>query len=373
MRALRLRGFRLEAALTRALAAGVRLRRAKRTARREIAVLTPDPDALRALAEESGIAVRDEGERGLGRWIKKFKRRWTLLPGLILGLWLIAAFSARMWVIRIEAAPQGELDGAARAHIAALLEDMDIVPGSSRPDTRALSAQLAAQCPELSYVSARLTGARLLISAQSAGPQPEIYDPRAERDLTASRDGIVWKVNVAAGQAAVKPGDTVRRGDILILGQEKGPGGEIKGVRALGTVTARAWSQAEASAPLIARETAYTGRVRASARLVGPLFEAELSRCEPFAMCETETRRYKVVGLFLPAYVERTEYRETEVRLRREDPQALESRLRAQALSEAAEGAENDILRVWTRTETSEGRMRVRAVIEYTAQIASEK
>ena len=176
MRALRLRGFRLEAALTRALAAGVRLRRAKRTARREIAVLTPDPDALRALAEESGIAVRDEGERGLGRWIKKFKRRWTLLPGLILGLWLIAAFSARMWVIRIEAAPQGELDGAARVHIAALLEDMDIVPGSSRPDTRALSSQLAAQCPELSYVSARLTGARLLISAQSAGPQPEIYD-----------------------------------------------------------------------------------------------------------------------------------------------------------------------------------------------------
>ena len=371
MRRMLLQGFHLETLLSRALSSGVRLRSVRRVGPRRMRLAASDPRSLSALAERYGVACHDLGPTGLSVLADLLRRRWTLLPAVLLSLFLLLSFSSRVWIVDVESA-EGGLSPGLRADVLARMADLGVRPGVVSPDPALLSARLAAACPNLSYVAVHRQGVRLWALVKESGDSPHIYDPRRERDLVADRDGMILSVNVLTGRAAVKPGDTVMRGQPLILGQERGEGDQILGVRALGTVYARAWSEAEASSPLLRAEDVYTGRIRQWSRLVTPFFEVPLTEADPFPRCGTVTRRQSAVGLFVPVCIETTLCREKASRQVKEDPLALSRRLRQEALSSAQRRAPGPILRVWTHTAIQDGQMTVRSVIEYSAQIASD-
>jgi hypothetical protein len=99
---------------------------------------------------------------------------------------------------------------------------MGIRPGISRRiDAGLIAQQLLAEDHRYSYVGAKLQGVRLLVEAVPEAPAPALYDVDAPRDLVCAMDGIVVSAVVRSGALCVKPGDAVRRGQVLIRGEEQ--------------------------------------------------------------------------------------------------------------------------------------------------------
>jgi len=96
--------------------------------------------------------------------------------------------------------------------------------------------------------------------------KPELVDDKVLGDVVARAPGLVTDLSVLEGEAAVKEGDTVLAGELLIAGNIhiEGPEyGEVdlgwRRVKANGLIYARTWRTLEAEIPLEARVKSYTG------------------------------------------------------------------------------------------------------------------
>ncbi|HHX75650.1 MAG TPA: sporulation protein YqfD, partial [Firmicutes bacterium] len=135
-----------------------------------------------------------------------------------------------------------------------------------RLDTDAVANRMLIAEPKLEWVGLQLEGTRLIIKVVEA-KQPEL-ELQGPADLVAAKDGLVTDVLVIMGEARVKPGDTVRRGQVLIEGVlrpetpwgEPSAGKEPIPVRARGEVIARVWYEGYGEASLIDTIHVRTGK-----------------------------------------------------------------------------------------------------------------
>ena len=126
--------------------------------------------------------------------------------------------------------------------------EVGLYPGVQRRnvDRHEVQKALLLRIDELSWATVRMSGTMAVIEATlRMGLDPSSTRPG---DVVAARDGIVERMMVLSGHALVAPGDTVKRGDILISGfippddpahRQMLEAGEPPYVRAEGIVTAR--------------------------------------------------------------------------------------------------------------------------------------
>ena len=222
---------------------------------------------LLALCRRFGLDAAVTGRRG-GSALRRFiERRATLAAGIAVAVALCTLFLTRLWIVDI--AFTGER--ASLGDTAALSQSLDalgIHPGMARDiDTGLIAQQLLATNRRYSYVGARLQGVRLLVEAVPEVPAPALYDVDAARDLVCARDGIVVSAIVRSGALCVKPGDAVRRGQVLIRGEEQATQEETRPIAALGEVVVRSWFTGEARLPLTQASTVDTGQRSTGAKL----------------------------------------------------------------------------------------------------------
>ena len=380
---LRVEGLRLERLLERALAQGASFSHVEREGPRAMVFETGERGArvLRELCQRHSLRLEIQRVTGLNALKRFCLRRWTLLPGLALCALLLCAYTQHIW--RVDVAFVGERAAAFdSAAVLEMLSEMGIRPGMPvrDVDTERIELTLAAESEEFSFVGARVQGVRLLVEVAPSLEAPEVYDLENARDLVAACDGIIVSVNAQSGVAAVKPGDTVRKGDVLIRGEERASAEETRGVAALGEVVARTWVEAEAEAELSRIERVYTGRTSTDSVLRLLDWSWPLSPGEAFAVCEAEVEYLPVGGLFLPLMIERTIYAEYEERAVPLDENAVREALSEQAFALAeleinALGANSlQIVDKWIDySMIEEGRLRARAVLEVHRDIAATR
>ena len=165
---------------------------------------------------------------------------------------------------------------------------------------------------------------------------PEL-DSGQPGDLVASRDGVVETIEVFAGTAAVRPGDIVRKGQVLIRGQERGRDETVNAVQARGSVTARCWRTVRVRVPLNQVKSWETGRETVVMQLCTPWFQfpVETEKPEYLAMNLYESVQ-PVAGVFFPVWRKTLLYREAALErvradgeeCRREALAAAETRLK---------------------------------------------
>lgn len=331
---LYIEGLMLEKLIERALEAGAAISEIRRLSRRELLLLAPYKSAriVQNLCARYAIRCDVRAEAGKSAWISRLRARATFPAALLVCALLTFAFLSRVWIVDVRVigggAPSDAVYEILNRHGAA--EGAD----ASKIDTELLSLALNA-VSGYSYASVAREGIALVVELAEERHAPELFDIGYARDLVALCDCVIVSVDVKAGTAQVKPGDTVRRGQVLISGHEMVTREEARSVGALGTVIARVWVTGEAQAHTFDTARAFTGRGSLSARVTLFDWSAALFSGEDYALCEETVERLPVGGLFLPLVIERTARREYEEKRVPRDEAALRAALSAAALSNA--------------------------------------
>lgn len=378
---LQVEGSLLERLVEQALKEGAVFARIRRTGPRAMLTDTDarSADILTGLCRRYGYSCRTLRRGGKTALEELIRSRWTVLPGLILGIIICLLFLSRIWMVDVAFTGPNAQAGRKNA-VLACLEKNGLRTGMAawEIDTDLLQKQLMAEIGDCSFIGVRRQGIRLLVEASPEVDAPQLYAIEQPRDLVAARNGVVESITVYSGEACVKPGDTVLAGEVLIRGEEALTKEETTPVGARGEVIARCWYEGSAEGMMQSVVETRTGKTETGVRLTLLGLSLPLSKCEGFAREEIETEFLPVVGLFLPLQIERSTHWETVAETREADLGILEDRLATLARADAqARIASNEdaceIASSWTDAKQNGNTLQIRAVYEIYADIAAER
>lgn len=172
---------------------------------------------LKPIARKTDVRLRITEKRGFPFWLIQGRRRSLWVGGLASFFLLIYLSSFYVWDI--------SFDGNRRFTDETLLHFMNEVPvrcgmRKSQISCADLESRIRNAFPEISWVSAELTGTRLTVHVrENDGILKVETEPETPCDLTAGSDGTVTKIIVRNGIARVKAGDEVKAGDVLVSGE----------------------------------------------------------------------------------------------------------------------------------------------------------
>ena len=152
--------------------------------------------------------------RGLPGALKRYKLRLGIFSALILSLLLCIISSTRVWDIRIVGSELGNEE-----QILAELSELGFSVGSSwhKCDKNRLEADMLYKSKYVSWININQRGTVAYVSVIDKLVFEE-EENTAFANIVASRDCVIEEITVSCGIATVRPGQTVKKGEILISG-----------------------------------------------------------------------------------------------------------------------------------------------------------
>lgn len=169
--------------------------------------------------------------KGLPDIICRNRKRYGVFAALFVCLFLFFFSMGRVWDIRIFGATE-----AVREQVRAVLKSEGIEVGVRFRafDFSETESKLKNLCPSVAWVNAHRRGTVLYLNlAENESGHAE--DASSLCNIVASEDAVIVSVSPSSGVAVVKPGDTVKKGDLLISavhpdGTVSGAAGEVVGL-----------------------------------------------------------------------------------------------------------------------------------------------
>ena len=174
-----------------------------------------DYKKIKSIVKKTGIRPHIEKKMGmpfLWHWLIK---NWTFSSGFLFFLILLAGMSSYVWEISF----QGQ-STYTKETLLKTVNEMGVHRGMRRSGLFCddIEKSIRERYPDISWVSAEEKGSRLVISIKEA----EKLVPRQSEEqpchLIAAEAGVVGEITVNRGVAAVKKGQKVKKGQILIRG-----------------------------------------------------------------------------------------------------------------------------------------------------------
>lgn len=225
-----------------------------------------DSRRLEPLAEKVLCTLTVLEREGMPFFLGRFRRRYALLVGLACSLAAVCVLSS--FILTVEVTGN---DKVPTAEIVTELRRLGVRVGAYGPglDTELITQEALLRLDDLSWMAINLHGTRAEVLVREGIPKPELADDSVCGDVVAEAPGIITHMDVLDGSAAVKEGDTVLAGEVLIGGNMKIQEPEYgtvdlgwRQVRASGRIYARTWRTMSAEIPLEAPVKAYTGEER---------------------------------------------------------------------------------------------------------------
>jgi len=264
-----------------------------------------DLAAISALAGEKGWKMEVIRPLGLSHVMNRLKNRPGLMIGTVLTLVLMLTLTRFVWRVDVHNA------GPYRADIVSFLHESGYHAGIRRNsvDARALESALTLRYPQIAWFQAYVTNMTLVVEVSQGVPMPELTGTEIG-DIVAARDGIIHNIRVFAGTAAVKAGDVVKKGDVLIRGTERARDEQLTGVHAQGVVTARCWDQFSVSVPLYEVISTETGRETVSCCIHTPWVVWPHTEAPDYLASNLCISLTPVGGVFFPVFLQTMIHRE---------------------------------------------------------------
>ena len=220
---------------------------------------------VKPLVRKAQVRLHIIGRFGIPFFIYRYRTRWYFGAGLAAFFLVLYVMSLFIWDIQFDGNYRYTYDTLIR-----YLDSQDIDYGmlKSRINCEDLEASIRTSFPEITWVSARVSGTRLLIHIK----ENEVLSIVPEKDETpcdivADRSGTITSMVVRQGIAQVSVGDEVEEGQVLVSGRVPIIGDSEEEINAYlvhadADVVARTSREYEKTFPMLHRERAETGRRR---------------------------------------------------------------------------------------------------------------
>jgi len=220
---------------------------------------------VKPLVRKAQVRLRIIGRFGVPFFIYKYRKRWYYAAGIGAFFLVLYVMSLFIWDIQFDGNYRYTYDTLIR-----YLDSQDIDYGmlKSKINCENLESSIRTSFPEITWVSARVSGTRLLIHIK----ENEVLSIVPEKDETpcdivASQAGTITSMVVRQGIAQVSVGDEVEEGQVLVSGRVPIIGDSEEEINAYmvhadADVVARTTREYEKTIPLLHKERVQTGRKR---------------------------------------------------------------------------------------------------------------
>lgn len=351
---------------------------------------------LRHIGRKTRSRFSFKGREGLPFIMSRINKRKSLIIGVLFFLLGLYALTSFVWFIDVkgnrvltrERILNVAAEGGLRFGALKLRVDQDRV-----------EALIRDRLPEVSYVGVEISGTRASIEiAEKVIIQREQQQPA---HIVAGKAGLVREVLVLVGNPAVKDGDTVVPGQVLIsgiipppeeeqqgqpentAGQVKPPPGPPAYVHARGVVRARVWYEGYGEAPLVEEGTRQTGNTvsRVCIKIRGKEIILSGPRNIPYPAFETQREVKRAPGwrnLSIPVELVSEKYIEIEKYSERRSRAGALEIARRKALESARSGMTGQVRVITEETseitlKNPENIVRCKAYIETLEDIGTER
>lgn len=173
---------------------------------------------LKPIIRKSKTKVQIEKRYGLPFFLHKYRARKVFFGGAVFCAVFVYLMSLFVWNIHIE----GNYSRTDEV-ILEFLESKHVRHGmrKSEIDCGRITKDIRKQFDDIIWVSASVKGTRLLLQVkENTDTFPVSKENESEAaDLVAEKDGTVLEMVTRAGVPQVKPGDSIKAGDMLVCGR----------------------------------------------------------------------------------------------------------------------------------------------------------
>ena len=218
---------------------------------------------LKDIARKTNCKYKIVNKVGTPFFFFKYRRRKILFFGIPIILGLLYFLTSFIWAIDIIGYENIQHD-----HIIEALESQNLTLGTFTRNINKhnIEEYLLNTFENMSFVNIDINGTRAVVTISENIPEAIIIDRTTPIQLVANASGIIYRIELSAGEALVIPGDIVKIGDILVTGFiQPDPltnPGFYTYVHSAGSIYAYVYYSLEFTVPRIVIESIPTGRIR---------------------------------------------------------------------------------------------------------------
>jgi similar to stage IV sporulation protein len=170
---------------------------------------------LRPVARKSGMRLKVRKRFGLPFHTRKYRGRMGLLVGAVLFFVVLYVLSLYVWDVEVNGTVALSND-----QVQQVMAEIGVRPGVLKSEIRAklMEQQAMVALPELSWIAINQQGSVVSVELKERQAPPVLIPEDEPCNLVASITGQVVRLEIYTGSAAVKAGDAVVKGQLLVNG-----------------------------------------------------------------------------------------------------------------------------------------------------------
>ena len=175
-----------------------------------------DYKKIRHIARRNTVKVRLKNKKGAYLLRKKYRKRIGIPIGIFASATIVLLFSTRIWKIEIKGCESRLADS-----IISELKENGLKIGCIKNgiNVKDLQSKIMLEEDEVSWISINIVGSTAYIEVSERRQPPEkFFDSNNVANIVAECDAQIKYLEIYSGQAMVKVGETVSKGDILVSG-----------------------------------------------------------------------------------------------------------------------------------------------------------
>lgn len=190
------------------------------------------------IAKQTGCKVKIKQKRGIPFLMNRYKKRKIFFVLLIIFMALIWVSSNFVWNVEIKKENNKQLENIEQDILEAGLQ---IGKLKSQINTKEIINKIRLERDDIAWIGIELKGTNAIVKIVEADKKPEIIDETEYCNIVSNKEGLITKINVQNGTAAVKVGDTIKVGTTLVNGWMEGKYTGTRYVHSKGEIEAKVW------------------------------------------------------------------------------------------------------------------------------------
>lgn len=263
------------------------------------------------IGKKTKCKVKIVRKRGLPFIFNKYKKRKIFVGFLFIFIALLIISSNFIWNIEIQIENDQQVENIYQDLIEAGLE---VGKQKRKINTKEIINQIRLKRSDIAWIGIEMKGTNAIVKVVKAESKPKIIDDEDYCNIVSDKRGIITKISAQNGTLAVKVGDTVDVGTVLINGWMEGKYTGIRYVHAKGDIEAKAWYTKSKKIMYNTTERKKTGEQENKYKIKINNFEINLSkRVSKFQIYDTidEEKKFKLFSdFYLPIMIIKTTNKE---------------------------------------------------------------